>query len=163
MRRLAVLLASTLAVACSEPAAPSGEAGAAFAVRDTLFHLDTLGTLVHVAIPYRVLNASGRTLYVEGCLAGVDIERQVAGGGWTTAWDRVRACAESAPRPLSPNDSIVGVFEVYGTLQEGSLQRFDLPADTLWHFRLRIPLHNANGTAVPESPQTRSTTFTIMP
>jgi hypothetical protein len=162
MRHLTLLLASTL-FACSEPAGPGNSAQPVFEVRDTLFRLDSLGTLVHVAIPYRLVNASVRTLYVDRCLDGADLERQVANGGWATAWDRVRACAQSAPRPLGPNDSVVGVFDVNGSLQAGSLQRFDIPADTLWHFRLRLPLYNANGTAIPESPQTRSTTFTIIP
>lgn len=163
MRRLALLLAAALVPACSEPAGPGSLAAAPFEASDTLFHLDTLGTLVHVAIPYRLVNASGRTLYVDSCGEGVDLERQVDDSNWTTAWDRVRACGQSTPRPLGPNDSVVSVFEVNGTLQDHSLQRFDLPTDTLWRFRLRLPLDNANGTAIPESPQTRSTPFTIMP
>ena len=163
MHRLPLLVALTLVLACSEAAGPGTTAGPAFDVRDTVFQLDSLGTVVHVAIPYRLVNASGRTLYVDNCGNGVDLERQVDDRTWTTAWDRVRACAQSTPRPLWPNDSIVGVFDVDGTLQLNSLQRFDIPTDPLWHFRLRLPLYNANGTPIPESPQTRSTTFTIMP
>lgn len=162
MRRLTPLLASIL-FACSEPAGPASTARPVFEVRDTLFRLDTLGTLVRVAVPYRLVNASGRRLYVDNCGEGIDLERQGADGRWTTAWNRVRACAQSAPRPLSPNDSVVGVFEVDGSLQAGSLQRFDLPTDTRWHFRLRLPLYNANGTAIPDGPQTQSTTFTVVP
>ena len=163
MRRFVVGLVSAVTLGCAEPAGPGAGADAPFQVPATMFRLDTLETLVRVSIPYRLVNASGRTLYVDRCLDGADLERQTPDGGWVTAWDRIRGCGLTAPRPLAPNDSVVGVFDVDGSLQDGSLQRFDIPTDTLWHFRLRLPLYNANGTVIPQSPQTRSTTFTIAP
>ena len=164
------LAAAVLAlVACSEPAAPS-HLGPAFTVQDTVFHLDSLSWGVAVTVPYRLYNQSGRTLYIDRCLLGVGalLERESA-TGWVSAWSPPYACALSAPVPFAAGDSLVGQLEVTGASSPNAGPHFDIPTDTVWRYRLRIPMYaHAHGfdpptAELPADSQTVSIPFRIMP
>lgn len=174
MRRIPVvallaLLALLALTACLEPAGPSHQ-GPAFVVEGALFQLDTVGAAVKVTIPYRLYNQSGHRLYIDrNTLAlGPLLERR-SEAGWVIAWSPPCACALTAPAAFAAGDSLVGTLEVDGTLSPHASPRFDIPTDTTWQFRLRMPMfaqsHGANPPtgALPADSQTVSNTFRIVP
>jgi hypothetical protein len=168
VRRIPVVALLALA-ACLEPAGPSHR-GPAFVVEGAVFQLDTVGEMVKVSIPYRVYNQSGHRLYISRCLLtyGALLERESA-GGWVSAWSPAYGCAQTAPFQLGANDSLMGTMDVFGTLWPNAGPRFDIPTDTVWDYRLRIPMfaqsHGMNPPtgALPANSQTVSTIFRIVP
>ncbi|MBA2626723.1 MAG: hypothetical protein H0U85_01815 [Gemmatimonadales bacterium] len=157
-------VAAIATAACGQPEAPSSLVGPAFVVGGTSFQLDSLPQRVEVRIPFRLVNATGHTLYLDSCFDRARLEREVGEGVWTSAWADVYACVGEAPRAFAPNDSIVDVLTVTGSLRANTSPRFDIPTDTIWHYRLRFPLLAARqGPELPVSAQTVSPTFTILP